>query len=47
MIKQIEDFEVKEDEDRGDYQNLVDILFVIDTTGSMGWCIDSCKQTIY
>jgi hypothetical protein len=24
---------------RGDFHNLVDILFVLDTTGSMGWCI--------
>ena len=33
-------------DERGDYHNLVDILFVIDTTGSMGWCIKECKNTI-
>lgn len=31
---------------RENYHNLVDILFVLDTTGSMGWCIKESKKTI-
>ena len=32
--------------ERVDYHNLVDILFVIDTTGSMSWCISQMKKTV-
>lgn len=32
--------------DRAEYHNLVDVLFVIDTTGSMSWCINRLVQTI-
>lgn len=33
-------------ENRGDFHNLVDILFVIDATGSMSWCMSQMKHTI-
>ena len=41
----MEDFEVG-DSDREDYHNLVDIVFVLDATGSMGWCFPKCKETV-
>jgi len=28
------------------YPKLLDILFVLDTTGSMGWILPRCKSTI-
>jgi len=34
------------DSDREDYHNLVDIVFVLDSTGSMSWCFEECKTTI-
>lgn len=33
--------------ERAEYHNLVDVLFVIDTTGSMSWCVRRLKDTIY
>lgn len=33
-------------EDRGEFHNLVDILFVLDATGSMGWCMAEMKKTV-
>jgi hypothetical protein len=33
-------------ENRGEFHNLVDILFVIDATGSMSWCMSQMKKTI-
>ena len=32
--------------ERSQYHNLVDVLFVIDATGSMGWCVDQMTDTI-
>ncbi|KAL4439065.1 hypothetical protein ABPG74_008840 [Tetrahymena malaccensis] len=43
--KRLKNFEVT-DSDREDYHNLVDILFVIDTTGSMSWCFQEAKNTV-
>lgn len=53
-MKKVEDSKEAEEElgvndvgeDRGEFHNLVDILFVIDATGSMSWCMSQMKHTI-